>query len=295
MKIFDDFLSQFHDFLPIAIKRFSDNNQLQEALLYAMTNGGKRIRPLLCFIFARMQTHHVLMRDIIYVATALECIHCYSLVHDDLPAMDNDALRRGLPTVHKKYTEATAILVGDALQTMAFSLLTDARLECVAEVKIKLIQTLSHASGAKGMVNGQFLDMNLDTHFDKHNLSHITTMHQQKTGALITASCIMGAILANHQNSDSIKNAQIIGELIGTLFQIQDDILDITQSTHTLGKTAGKDLTDNKPTITALMGLENAQIYADTITQNLHNTILTLSDNRKMLEIFIQTLIKRQS
>ncbi len=295
MQIFDDFLLQFNQFLPTIIKRLSYNNTLQEALLYATTNGGKRIRPLLCFIFARMNNEKIPLNDILSVATALEYIHCYSLVHDDLPSMDNDDLRRGMPTIHKKYTEATAILVGDALQTMAFEILSSNILDCSAEIKIKLIQTLSTASGAKGMVNGQFLDMNLESSFDKNNLSHITTMHQEKTGALITASCVMGTLLAHHNDSDSIHNAYSIGGLIGELFQIQDDILDITQSTETLGKTAGKDSHHQKPTMTALMGLDNAIIHADNLTKRLYDAISKISVKPDMLNNFMTLLTTRNA
>jgi farnesyl diphosphate synthase len=295
MQIFDDFLLQFNQFLPTIIRRLSYKNTLQEALLYATTNGGKRIRPLLCFIFARMNNQNTPLNDILSVATALECIHCYSLVHDDLPSMDNDDLRRGVPTIHKQYTEATAILVGDALQTMAFEILSSNMLDCSADIKIQLIQALSTASGAKGMVNGQFLDMNLECSFDHNNLSHITRMHQEKTGALITASCVMGTLLADNNDSDSIHNAYIIGGLIGELFQIQDDILDMTQSTETLGKTAGKDLYHQKPTMTALMGLDNAVIHANSLTERLHKAVSKLSVNSDMLENFITLLITRHS
>lgn len=295
MHIFDDFIFQFNQFLPTIIKRFSYNNALQEALIYATTNGGKRIRPLLCFIFGRMNNQNTPLNDILLVATALEYIHCYSLVHDDLPSMDNDDLRRGMPTIHKQYTEATAILVGDALQTMAFEILSSDMLQCSCEIKIKLIQILATASGAKGMVNGQFLDMNLEASFEHNNLSHITTMHQQKTGALITASCVMGTLLAHHNDSVSIHNAYIIGGLIGELFQIQDDILDVTQSTETLGKTAGKDFHHQKPTMTALMGLDNAIIHADNLTKRLYDAVSKLSVNSDMLDSFIKLLTTRNA
>jgi geranylgeranyl pyrophosphate synthase len=265
----DDFLNAFNVFLPKVIRDFSCQNDLQQALLYATLNGGKRTRPVLCFIFGSMVNKNIPIHNILHVASAVELIHCYSLVHDDLPAMDNDDLRRGLPTTHKKYTEATAILVGDSLQTMAFDILSSDVLNCSSDTKIKLIQILSKASGAMGMVSGQFLDMNLDSQFDKNNLLHIKQMHQQKTGALITAACVMGAVIGDIKNQAIQDKAKIIGGLIGELFQIQDDILDMTQSTQTLGKTAGKDLTNNKPTITAFMGLDNARFYADDLVQKL--------------------------
>ncbi len=292
--IFDKFLFEFHNFLSQTIIKLSHKNKLQEALLYATMNGGKRTRPLLCFIFARMMNNNnISMNDVLSVASAIECIHCYSLVHDDLPSMDNDDLRRGLPTTHKQYNEATAILVGDALQTIAFDILSHDMLDCSSDIKIKLIQILSNASGAKGMVNGQFLDMELDSEFDKNNLSCITTMHKQKTGALITASCVMGSIMGGLNDSDTIKKISLIGNLIGKLFQIQDDILDITQTTDILGKTAGKDLNHNKPTMTALLGLDNAIIYADDITEQLYNAIGNFSIKSDMLNLFVDNMVKR--
>jgi farnesyl diphosphate synthase len=293
--ILKDFSTEFNIFFEKTIRDFTLVGDLQNALLYATTNGGKRIRPALCYIFSQMVNPKTSLNDILYGAASLEAIHCYSLVHDDLPSMDNDDLRRGLLTVHKKYTEATAILVGDALQTMAFDILSSDLLICSPQQKIKLIQVLSAASGAKGMVQGQFLDMNLDGAFYANNINHIKQMHQQKTGALITAACVMGVMLADIQNQKMVDNAYIIGSLIGELFQIQDDILDMTQSTQKLGKTAGKDFTDNKPTITALMGLDNAQKYADDLTQKLYILVQEMDCNTDTLKKFIDNLVIRQS
>ena len=294
MYFVDDFLNEFNLFLPKIIRDFSCQNDLTDALLYATVNGGKRTRPALCFIFANMANPNIPSHTVLSVAATVELIHCYSLVHDDLPAMDNDDLRRGLPTTHKKYTEATAILVGDALQTMAFDILSNDILNCSSDIKIKLIQVLSKASGAMGMVNGQFLDMNLESNFDKNNLLHIQKMHQQKTGALIRASCVMGAVIGDIKNQEIFDKSHIIGGLIGELFQIQDDILDITQSTQTLGKTAGKDLTDKKPTITALIGLDKARLYADELIQKLYAETKELRCNTQNLLLFLDILIKRK-
>lgn len=289
-----DFITEFNGFFDKIIRQFSLVGDLQNALLYATMNGGKRIRPVLCFIFAQMTRKDTDINTILSVAASLEAIHCYSLVHDDLPSMDNDDLRRGLLTVHKKYTEATAILVGDALQTMAFDILVCDSLKCSLQTKIKFIQTLSQASGAKGMVNGQFLDMNLETNFDVKNKNHIQTMHQQKTGALITASCVMGVLTADNECADMVDNAYKIGGLIGELFQLQDDILDITQSTQQLGKTAGKDLNTNKPTMTSLMGLDNAIIYKAELSNKLYDYINILKCDTDMLQKFVDNLVIRQ-
>ncbi|MFT6071904.1 MAG: geranylgeranyl pyrophosphate synthase [Alphaproteobacteria bacterium] len=295
MSISEDFFRQFKDFFSDIIIQLSSPNQLQEALLYATMNGGKRMRPLLCSIFAKMITPNIDQNHILYAASSIEAIHCYSLVHDDLPAMDNDDLRRGLPTTHKKYSQSTAILVGDGLQTLAFSLLSHDNFTCSATTKIKLIQILSHASGAKGMVNGQFLDMTLEGNTNKSNINDITIMHQQKTGALIQASCLMGSMIGGLRDDDLIEKIKIIGQFIGQIFQIQDDILDITQSTATLGKTAGKDIAHNKPTMTSLMGLNSAEHYMDSLIKVLKENILMLPFDQTELTYFVNMMVKRKS
>ena len=295
MSLSEDFLCQFKNFFSDIIMQLSHPNQLQEALLYATMNGGKRMRPLLCSIFAKMIAPNIDQNHILYTASSIEAIHCYSLVHDDLPAMDNDDLRRGLPTTHKKYSQSTAILVGDGLQTLAFSLLSHDNFTCSATTKIKLIQILSHTSGAKGMVNGQFLDMTLEGNADKSDINDITIMHQQKTGALIQASCLMGSMIGGLRDDDLIEKIKIIGQLIGQIFQIQDDILDITQSTATLGKTAGKDIAHNKPTMTSLMGLNSAENYMNGLIKALKENILMLPFDQTELTHFINMMLKRKS
>lgn len=282
---FESFLSEF-------ITSHSFDNKLRQAALYATLNGGKRTRPQLCMIFAGLTNQNIPETDILYAASALELIHCYSLVHDDLPAMDNDDLRRGKPTTHKKYNEATAILVGDCLQSMAFEALTHPEFKCSLDIKIKLVQILSGSIGAKGMVNGQFQDMYLDDNFDSSKLDHVKSMHHQKTGALITASCQFGALLTNDNNL--VKEAEKIGNLIGALFQLQDDILDITQSSQTLGKTAGKDQETDKPTITALMGLDAAKQYMHKLSDELKQHINNLDYNTDILMAFINQLLTRK-
>lgn len=291
MSEIDHFLKEFQTFFSSIITSVSFDNRLRQALLYATMNGGKRIRPQLCFIFAKLGDNPAPHTDILYLASALEAVHCYSLVHDDLPSMDNDDLRRGKPTTHKKYSEAVAILVGDVLQSIAFELLSHHQLESSADIQIELVKILSQAIGAKGMVNGQFLDMYLDENFDPQNTNHVTQMHQQKTGALITASCQFGAILT--KDKTLIEAAEKIGNLIGSLFQIQDDILDITQSSEVLGKTAGKDHQTNKPTITALMGLDGAKKQAKNLHDQLISQIENLPCDHKLLFQFIDNLTRR--
>jgi len=290
----DQFIAEFQKFFASAITKRSYNNRLQEALLYATMNGGKRTRPNLCYFFAYSFNPTIDIQQVLYTAGALEALHCYSLVHDDLPAMDNDDLRRGLATVHKKYSEATAILVGDALQTLSFQLLSCSSFDCDDAIKVKLIQILSYASGAQGMVNGQFLDMHLDPAFDKKNIDDIALMHQQKTGNLISASCQMGYMLTGYNNLALHEDIKKIGNLIGRIFQIQDDILDVTQTTQVLGKTAGKDIALEKSTIISLLGLEQAQKLLQTLVTELYEIINALPVNVDVLKCYLSLIMLRQ-
>lgn len=229
---------------------------LLAAMRYSSLNGGKRVRPALVYATAHCceaKQDNALALD--HIAAAIECIHAYSLIHDDLPAMDDDDLRRGQPSCHKQFDEATAILAGDALQTEAFLLLSQTP-EVSAAVKIDLLQTLAQASGWQGMIGGQMIDLNNE---DKNiDLDALKAMHALKTGALIRASIAMAAIacqatLQQRQDLDSFARA------IGLAFQIQDDILDIESDTQTLGKQQGADAALDKSTFPKLLGLEGAK------------------------------------
>ncbi|MCP5381514.1 MAG: polyprenyl synthetase family protein [Kordiimonadaceae bacterium] len=231
-----------------------------DAMRYALLAGGKRLRPFLV-----MKSSSLYAIDPIYamrVAVAVECIHTYSLIHDDLPAMDDDDMRRGQPSVHKKFDEATAILAGDALLTLAFEILADSKTHPDAAVRCELIGLLSRAIGAIGMVGGQMIDLKAE----KRPLSNeeIIRMQQMKTGALIVFSCEAGAILAKVKSED--EGRQILadyGRSIGLAFQIVDDLLDIEGSSEDIGKTAGKDLKAGKATLVSLMGTRRAREKAD--------------------------------
>lgn len=227
----------------------SDNSQLSQAMRYAATNGGKRVRPLLTYAASQATTPSTQLDR---VATAVELIHCYSLVHDDLPAMDDDDLRRGQPSCHKAYDEATAILVGDALQSLAFELLTQAPLPN----QVALIHTLATASGAQGMAGGQSLDMQASAHHA--SLEQLQTIHHLKTGCLISAAITMGA-LVSEQPDDQQTLMNNIGQHLGLAFQIRDDIRDVECDQAELGKTAGKDQAQAKMTYPALMGIDAAK------------------------------------
>lgn len=230
--------------------------QLREAMSYSLTNGGKRVRPLLVYAGAQAVCDQP-PPGLDSIAAALEAIHAYSLVHDDLPAMDDDALRRGQPTTHIAFNEATAILAGDALQTLAFELLADSPLP--AALALALVRELAQASGARGMVLGQAIDLAAVN--QQLSLAQLEAMHNYKTGALIQAAVRMGALAAGADDK-ALAALTDYAQAVGLAFQVQDDILDVTSDTETLGKQQGADHLHNKPTYVSLLGLEAAQTKA---------------------------------
>lgn len=232
--------------------------QLREAMLYACLQGGKRVRPTLAYAAAKALGGSLERADI--PACAVELIHCYSLVHDDLPSMDDDALRRGKPTVHIAFGEATAVLAGDALQAMAFRLLSEPGLAIDAQARLQMIHLLCCAAGFEGMVSGQSIDF--DAVGKTLDVTQLQTMHSLKTGALITASVLMGALSSERASPSQLDSLRDYAECIGLAFQVQDDILDVTSDTATLGKTQGADQALNKPTYVSLLGLEGATAKA---------------------------------
>lgn len=226
------------------------------AMRYAVLGGGKRIRPLLAYAGALGVGGHMEAADI--PAAAVELIHAYSLIHDDLPAMDDDKLRRGRPTCHIVFGEAQAILAGDALQALAFELLAAAPQLAVGHAtRLRMVQVLAQASGAAGMVGGQAIDI-AATGFALSE-AELTRMHSLKTGALIRASVILGALSTNLATAAHIQALERFATLAGLAFQIQDDILDVTSSTAVSGKQQGKDAAQNKPTYVSLLGLDGAR------------------------------------
>lgn len=231
------------------------DTQLQAAMHYATTNGGKRIRPILVYATGNALGAPLALLDI--PACAIELMHAYSLVHDDLPAMDDDDLRRGLPTCHRRFDEATAILAGDALQALAFTILADnANAAIDAESRINMIRTLGQASGANGMAAGQAVD--LAAVGQRLSLDELEHMHSLKTGALIRASVRLAVQTAN-AGEHLCRQLDRYANAVGLAFQIVDDILDVTSDTKTLGKTQGADQALNKPTFPSLLGLDGAR------------------------------------
>jgi farnesyl diphosphate synthase len=230
--------------------------RLVEAMRYASLGAGKRLRPF--FVVATSRLHDVEEANALRVGAALECVHCYSLVHDDLPAMDNDDLRRGKPTVHRAFDEATAILVGDSLQTLAFEILADPEPHADAEVRVALISALARAAGKNGMAGGQMLDLEAEAR-PVHELRDIMRLQALKTGALFGFACEAGAMLAKADPEPLRQYA----EHVGLAFQIVDDILDVEANPETLGKATQKDHGKGKATFVDLLGLQEAKQRAE--------------------------------
>lgn len=247
----------------------SSSTQLPAAMRYAVMAGGKRIRPVLTY--ATGQALGIPLERLDVPAAAVEMVHAYSLVHDDLPAMDDDDLRRGQPTCHIKFDEATAILAGDALQALAFTVLAnneDPHID--ATQKLRMVAVLGDASGSAGMAVGQAID--LESVNEALTLEQLENMHCHKTGALIRASVALACLAAETQNQDITDRLDRFASAIGLCFQIVDDILDVVADTDTLGKQQGADIALNKPTYPALLGLEGArehasQMYAQALSQ----------------------------
>jgi len=234
--------------------------RLLETMRYASLGGGKRLRPFLVVESAAL--FQVPRPQSLMAGAALECVHCYSLVHDDLPAMDDDDLRRGQPTVHKAFDEATAILVGDSLLTFAFDVLSRPETHPNAAVRIELVSALARAAGVGGMAGGQMLDLAAEGRFEPHrqalDLGAITVLQRMKTGALLRFACVAGAILGEARAEERAALARY-GEAIGRAFQIADDLLDVEGDAATVGKSTGKDAAAGKATFVGVLGAEGAR------------------------------------
>jgi geranylgeranyl diphosphate synthase, type II len=233
---------------------------IHKAMRHSVFAGGKRLRPVLCIEAGRMVAGSM-PKGIEELGAALEMLHTYSLIHDDLPALDNDDLRRGRPTCHKVFGEAIAILAGDALQTQAYEVL--AKLKCPAEARVRIIETIAHGTGTvDGMIGGQVVD--LEAEHSKPTAEMLEYIHRSKTAALITASLVSGGLYAGAKDSQVAK-LRAFGLAIGLAFQIVDDVLDVTQTSEQLGKTAGKDAAAEKATYPALFGIEESLRKADAL------------------------------
>jgi geranylgeranyl diphosphate synthase type II len=271
------------------IQMLSIPASLKESMHYSLQAGGKRIRPILLLaVLHELGQDHP---DALKVAASIEMIHTYSLIHDDLPSMDNDDLRRGMPTNHKVFGEAVAILAGDALLTYSFGVL--ARLNHVSsDDKVRLIDLLSVAAGAEGMVGGQVLD--IEGEEKKLSLEELEQVHRLKTGALLTYSILAGAILGNAEPEEMVALGKF-GEHIGLAFQIQDDILDVTGTSQELGKTAGKDESSAKSTYPGLLTLPKAKEKLDFHANEALQAVSVLGGKTSLLEELTALIVKRKS
>ena len=263
--------------------------RLHDAMRYATLGGGKRVRPLLAFAAGELTGAAPEKLDV--VACAVEMIHAYSLVHDDLPCMDDDVLRRGRPTCHVEFDEATALLVGDSLQTLAFELLAGQPLGQPAR-QLEMIALLAHASGSRGMAGGQAID--LGSVGKTLNQPELELMHALKTGALIRAAVLLGALAGQALSADERSNLDRFAKRAGLLFQIVDDILDCTASTATLGKTAGKDEAADKPTYVSLLGLDAARAYADELRADALDALSIFGERAARLTQLADFICHRQ-
>ncbi|MFZ6800606.1 polyprenyl synthetase family protein [Undibacterium sp. Di24W] len=262
---------------------------LHEAMAYAVLDGGKRVRPLLVFAAGKLfdAPQELLSR----AACAVEMIHAYSLVHDDMPCMDDDALRRGKPTVHKQYNEATALLVGDALQAQAFIVLSNAKAS--ADRILPMLQLLAQASGSIGMCGGQAID--LASVGQALTLSELEQMHRLKTGALLRASVLLGAMGGKLLSPDEIQALDSYSSAIGLAFQVVDDVLDATADSATLGKTAGKDAADNKPTYVSLLGLDASRQLAAQLCSDAHQALSQFGESAQHLHDLADLIVQRKA
>lgn len=261
--------------------------RLLEAMRYATLGGGKRLRALLVYATGEAFGGNASQLD--PVAAAVEFMHAYSLVHDDMPAMDNDDLRRGRPTCHKAFDEATAMLTGDALQSLAFACCCDERLS--GGKQARLVKTLADAVGVNGMAGGQAID--LQSVGQTLDLAALQRMHHLKTGALICASIRMGAIAAGQSDRQILEALDHYAQSIGLAFQVHDDVLDVTADTTTLGKTQGADMALDKPTYPALLGLEEARRKAADLIDNALEALNAVPFNTAALSALAQYVIRR--
>ncbi len=264
--------------------------RLHEAMRYVVLDGGKRVRPLLAFAAGELAGAEDARVEV--AAAAVELIHAYSLVHDDMPCMDDDVLRRGKPTCHVQYDEATALLVGDSLQTLAFQLLAEHRLNDDAVRQLEMIRLLATASGSRGMAGGQAID--LASVGKSLALPELEFMHIHKTGALIRAAILLGAHCGSRLEAAQLDRLDHFGKLIGLAFQVVDDVLDCEADTATLGKTAGKDADNGKPTYVSLLGIQGARDMAQRLHREALESLAEFGDAAQRLRELADFIVLRK-
>ena len=296
MTNFEEKMAQYVALTEESLKRFNDykeenepQKRLIDAMNYSLEAGGKRIRPALVYAFCEALGGE--LECATAPAAAIEMIHTCSLIHDDLPAMDNDDLRRGKPSCHKKFSEAMAILAGDALSVLPFEILADDEL-LTAEQKILMISVLANAVGRDGMIGGQVIDMENEERDDVDE-DNLRNMYKCKTGQLIAVSCAMGGICAD-ADMDKIREAIEYGYKLGLAFQIVDDILDVTGDEEVIGKPVGSDEAEHKTTFVSLYGVEKAQEIADRITDEALEILDNFDNNEFLRELTIRLLNRKK-
>lgn len=264
-------------------------HRLHDAMRYATLGGGKRVRPMLAL--AAGELTHASRERVKIVAAAVEAIHAYSLIHDDLPCMDDDVLRRGRPTCHIEFDEATALLAGDALQAFAFQLVSTHTLCDAGGAQVELIRLFAEACGSRGMAGGQAIDLaNVDRQISLPELEH---MHMLKTGALIRASVLMGALCGKPLSDAERGRLDHYAKCVGLAFQVVDDVLDCESNTEKLGKTAGKDLNANKPTYVSLMGLTQAKAFAAELLEDAVASVAPFGASATRLTELAHFIVRR--
>lgn len=280
-----------NDLIAVALQRDYPSARLGEAINYACLNGGKRLRAILAYASVHAVGGKTEAAD--SAALAVELLHSYSLVHDDLPAMDDDDLRRGKLTVHKEFDEATAILVGDALQSLAFEVLTRKNLSLNPAVNLRMIRIFAQAVGAQGMAGGQAVDF--EATGQSLSLTQLETMHQLKTGELIQCAAKLGALSHPNVSEDQVKALTRYAQRIGLAFQVQDDILDETSDTDTLGKPQGSDKAMDKPTYVSLLGLDQAKERAEQLSLEAVSQLDNFGDSADPLREIASFIISRKT
>ena len=294
LKTIDEVLNQYtnrvNQCLSSWLPKESDSpTTLHQAMRYSVLGGGKRIRPVLLYATGTAIGTELTKLDA--AACAVELMHSYSLIHDDLPAMDNDELRRGLPTCHKAFDEATAILAGDAIQALAFAILANDT--APSQQRVKLIQLLAEASGSTGMAGGQAID--LASVNKTLSQDEIELMHRLKTGALIKASVMMAVTASKVTDPEILNHFTYFADCIGLAFQIRDDILDIQMDTKTLGKPQGSDVAQNKPTYPSVVGMQQAEKLANDLLQKALNKLNSLEIQGNSLQAVSTYMVTRKS
>jgi farnesyl diphosphate synthase len=283
----DDVELALHRYLPAAT---AVPTKLHAAMRYTVLGGGKRVRPLL--VYASGALFNADAQALARAACAVEMIHAYSLVHDDMPCMDDDELRRGKPTVHVAYDEATALLVGDALQSQAFQVLAESDTLPPARM-VAMLRLLAEAAGSAGMCGGQAID--LDSVGLSLTREELERMHQLKTGALLRASVVLGALAGRDLEPRELDALAAYSKAIGLAFQVVDDVLDATADSATLGKTAGKDAADNKPTYVSILGLEPSRQLAEQLRREAHEALAPFGEQALRLRELADLIVQRKA